>query len=103
MIRRPPRSTLFPYTTLFRSVNPRCCKKQSTPDVDSDAPDDHRAEACLLQRADETPALEERLDAFDRVIVEELARYREAGAWVPSFGNARKYSGAVHLVGGGLD
>src|SRR5258706_16469451 len=24
MIRRPPRSTLFPYTTLFRSVHPRC-------------------------------------------------------------------------------
>src|SRR3712207_8899518 len=23
MIRRPPRSTLFPYTTLFRSCNPR--------------------------------------------------------------------------------
>src|SRR3712207_8402977 len=24
MIRRPPRSTLFPYTTLFRSMNSRC-------------------------------------------------------------------------------
>src|SRR2546429_5180379 len=24
MIRRPPRSTLFPYTTLFRSVRPPC-------------------------------------------------------------------------------
>src|SRR3990172_8298626 len=24
MIRRPPRSTLFPYTTLFRSSGPRC-------------------------------------------------------------------------------
>src|SRR5256885_9940077 len=24
MIRRPPRSTLFPYTTLFRSRNPTC-------------------------------------------------------------------------------
>src|SRR3712207_8427979 len=24
MIRRPPRSTLFPYTTLFRSYGPRC-------------------------------------------------------------------------------
>src|SRR3712207_8182665 len=24
MIRRPPRSTLFPYTTLFRSPDPRC-------------------------------------------------------------------------------
>src|SRR5256885_9476418 len=26
MIRRPPRSTLFPYTTLFRS-KPRCCSR----------------------------------------------------------------------------
>src|SRR5471030_3391177 len=25
MIRRPPRSTLFPYTTLFRSWAPSCC------------------------------------------------------------------------------
>src|SRR5260370_15903436 len=25
MIRRPPRSTLFPYTTLFRSLVPHCC------------------------------------------------------------------------------
>src|SRR5256885_13155257 len=25
MIRRPPRSTLFPYTTLFRSRRPRAC------------------------------------------------------------------------------
>src|SRR5260370_7929572 len=24
MIRRPPRSTLFPYTTLFRSITPMC-------------------------------------------------------------------------------
>src|SRR2546430_9152910 len=27
MIRRPPRSTLFPYTTLFRSVWMNCCGK----------------------------------------------------------------------------
>src|SRR2546430_8248184 len=26
MIRRPPRSTLFPYTTLFRSAAPQCGK-----------------------------------------------------------------------------
>src|SRR6266849_2283268 len=40
MIRRPPRSTLFPYTTLFRSGTPtrwwptstRCCPRSSTPD-----------------------------------------------------------------------
>src|SRR5258708_31380884 len=27
MIRRPPRSTLFPYTTLFRSVPRRCARE----------------------------------------------------------------------------
>src|SRR3712207_8542961 len=27
MIRRPPRSTLFPYTTLFRSVRPRVARE----------------------------------------------------------------------------
>src|SRR3712207_6911584 len=31
MIRRPPRSTLFPYTTLFRSRRPRPCPRTSSP------------------------------------------------------------------------
>src|ERR1022692_2964852 len=31
MIRRPPRSTLFPYTTLFRSIIPHIVRK---PDID---------------------------------------------------------------------
>src|SRR3712207_8701357 len=30
MIRRPPRSTLFPYTTLFRSRLPRCTRRLSS-------------------------------------------------------------------------
>src|SRR5262245_66010136 len=29
MIRRPPRSTLFPYTTLFRSLGPLCLSVQA--------------------------------------------------------------------------
>src|SRR5947209_16039418 len=29
MIRRPPRSTLFPYTTLFRSTASHCCRAAS--------------------------------------------------------------------------
>src|SRR5437016_13221907 len=32
MIRRPPRSTLFPYTTLFRSAPPAGCTRKSRPD-----------------------------------------------------------------------
>src|SRR5256885_7383819 len=31
MIRRPPRSTLFPYTTLFRSSNPREIRRAKHP------------------------------------------------------------------------
>src|SRR2546427_9838266 len=31
MIRRPPRSTLFPYTTLFRSLGPSGCGKTTLP------------------------------------------------------------------------
>src|SRR3989442_6682370 len=34
MIRRPPRSTLFPYTTLFRSTTPLMIGRAATPGVD---------------------------------------------------------------------
>src|SRR2546427_4687538 len=33
MIRRPPRSTLFPYTTLFRSVTPRLKSRERRPEL----------------------------------------------------------------------
>src|SRR3712207_8275122 len=33
MRRRPPRSTLFPYTTLFRSADPRSCHVLTRPDI----------------------------------------------------------------------
>src|SRR6266702_6876490 len=42
MIRRPPRSTLFPYTTLFRSPA-GCCHVSATP-VDSGAAPSERSE-----------------------------------------------------------
>src|SRR2546430_13304382 len=36
MIRRPPRSTLFPYTTLFRStLIPLLCRKAGVPEADA--------------------------------------------------------------------
>src|SRR5437868_9839861 len=31
MIRRPPRSTLFPYTTLFRSIHAKCFEQRLSP------------------------------------------------------------------------
>ena len=39
MIRRPPRSTLFPYTTLFRSNKSKGKYAYTMIDVDSEVPD----------------------------------------------------------------
>src|SRR5689334_24788135 len=39
MIRRPPRSTLFPYTTLFRSQRPRAAPAERAPDHEVERPD----------------------------------------------------------------
>src|SRR3712207_8229700 len=55
MIRRPPRSTLFPYTTLFRSDRQRCPAPEERPGPRRrheapDAPD--REARCRVRRAD---------------------------------------------------
>src|SRR2546429_9857164 len=47
MIRRPPRSTLFPYTTLFRSLSPKCVSTPFT-HPDSDFSLRHRGVQLLL-------------------------------------------------------
>src|SRR2546430_6693586 len=51
MIRRPPRSTLFPYTTLFRSENPETRPNRTRPTVLTPVPgekerDDARFLSC---------------------------------------------------------
>src|SRR3712207_7601040 len=51
MIRRPPRSTLFPYTTLFRSARARRC----LPDLASRATTLHRACASSRRGWDRDP------------------------------------------------
>src|SRR2546422_2614053 len=45
MIRRPPRSTLFPYTTLFRSVDDSRIEASSASEVESEFFDGPRAQA----------------------------------------------------------
>src|SRR2546422_1679918 len=71
MIRRPPRSTLFPYTTLFRS-NPLLIAGiiavivavvAARPDRDRDDRDDHRSE-------EHTSELQSRLHLVCRLLLE---------------------------------
>src|SRR3712207_8212611 len=58
MIRRPPRSTLFPYTTLFRSSAEERGERACECDVDGGAAEDaeHRAAAPQVQPHDHREA-----------------------------------------------
>src|SRR2546429_6627171 len=81
MIRRPPRSTLFPYTTLFRSSPPHVIGKgvplhaRITPD-DSQPPRASRMNAFLLRKSgksrseEHTSELQSRLHLVCRLLLE---------------------------------
>src|SRR3712207_7334891 len=70
MIRRPPRSTLFPYTTLFRSFLNR--ELVAVPDIDLDFPRDIRER--LIVR------VIERYGDEHTALVSSFATYRSRGA-----------------------
>src|SRR5260370_1513042 len=68
MIRRPPRSTLFPYTTLFRSRFPHCAQRPTSPRA-------HRLRAvCVLPRRprseEHTSELQSHLNLVCRLLLE---------------------------------
>src|SRR6266536_5417109 len=74
MIRRPPRSTLFPYTTLFRSSGGRW--RWSTPPP-----------ACPAARSEEhTSELQSRVDLVCRLLLEKKKKIRNP----PSYVNKKK-------------
>src|SRR6266496_4712205 len=69
MIRRPPRSTLFPYTTLFRSA-----RTHRVPGFARPAPTSRRS-----RRSEEhTSELQSRRDLVCRLLLEKKKRYRIA-------------------------
>src|SRR5437868_9514282 len=69
MIRRPPRSTLFPYTTLFRSVEPSGCWRSS---------DSHISEIAVFSRSEEhTSELQSRFDLVCRLLLEKKKKKKK--------------------------
>src|SRR3712207_8296446 len=79
MIRRPPRSTLFPYTTLFRSapVLEQQERHHSEEDTYRRHPDLDRARRCRVGRCTRHPGRPERLFAFDNRGSQEFLRSEE--------------------------
>src|SRR3989440_1279182 len=79
MIRRPPRSTLFPYTTLFRSTPVTSRRRHTRSDRDWSRSEEHTSElqsrsdlVCrlLLRSEEHTSELQSRSDLVCRLLLE---------------------------------
>src|SRR2546422_7755032 len=74
MIRRPPRSTLFPYTTLFRSPGTAHQAGGSAP-VERAVSAEGRAEGSLGRSEEHTSELQSRLHLVCRLLLEKKKRH----------------------------
>src|SRR5256885_12775375 len=74
MIRRPPRSTLFPYTTLFRSVAPSCSEAsrfcRSAPAVSSSTARRETTTLLRLRSEEHTSELQSPCNLVCRLLLE---------------------------------
>src|SRR2546422_6492074 len=81
MIRRPPRSTLFPYTTLFRSHGPRKrAPHVGLPHHDLRLAGDAGPQSSNLNRSEEhTSELQSRLHLVCRLLLEKKKKQKHRG------------------------
>src|SRR2546422_7130841 len=81
MIRRPPRSTLFPYTTLFRSHLPNALSTPEIGMVDGANGRPHWAQRndAALRSEEHTSELQSRLHLVCRLLLEKKKNARLAG------------------------
>src|SRR2546427_5133902 len=100
MIRRPPRSTLFPYTTLFRSYSPQeGTRAVQYPDDVPDAVKRERLEELLeVQRAISAERLARFVGREVEVLIDRLADPLDGGE---EAGGGATHVGRVQWQGGG--
>src|SRR5437588_7899541 len=80
MIRRPPRSTLFPYTTLFRSAPPKACASPSSVTSCGPSPRIWSASPADVTRSEEhTSELQSHSDLVCRLLLEKKKKKKNNG------------------------
>src|SRR3989440_4869597 len=98
MIRRPPRSTLFPYTTLFRSTPVTSRRRHTRSDRDWSRSEEHTSElqsrsdlVCrlLLGSEEHTSELQSRSDIVCRLLLEKKRQYLRREHPMPTVGRRR--------------
>src|SRR2546421_8233431 len=75
MIRRPPRSTLFPYTTLFRSCS--SCSSRRLPCASSPTSGSGRGLLTGVRSEEHTSELQSRSDLVCRLLLEKKKKKRQ--------------------------
>src|SRR5256885_12388116 len=101
MIRRPPRSTLFPYTTLFRSLDPSAGQRRRGPavGVDVKGKSERKPLACKpssFKRSEEhTSELQSPCNLVCRLLLEKKKMPEAHGfmmpAWSQAYSSTRTY------------
>src|SRR5260370_28919118 len=77
MIRRPPRSTLFPYTTLFRSTMPSRATPSRPPAVRAAARLSPESMCCTRRSEKHTSELQSHLNLVCRLLLEKKKKKKE--------------------------
>src|SRR5438874_11806811 len=82
MIRRPPRSTLFPYTTLFRSLSPDPnlmlgIPRERFPAEEPEARETLEKRRVLLRSEEHTSELQSRRDLVCRLLLEKKKKKKK--------------------------
>src|SRR3989449_2090202 len=98
MIRRPPRSTLFPYTTLFRSLLTTHYMEEAERLCDRVAIMDHGKVIALGTRSEEhTSELQSRLHLVCRLLLEKK-KNNDAGRHTAEAGRHARPRGGVQIT-----
>src|SRR5438105_11684824 len=78
MIRRPPRSTLFPYTTLFRSITAKL-REQAEANFANALAGLETGEVEIERSEEHTSELQSRVDLVCRLLLEKKKKIRHQG------------------------
>src|SRR5438309_7813296 len=92
MIRRPPRSTLFPYTTLFRS---RASMPTSAPTATNSAP--HSSQWRASRSEEHTSELQSQFHLVCRLLLEKKKKFQDGKAERCYQGSTVDYSSQLAL------
>src|SRR5438105_9801142 len=78
MIRRPPRSTLFPYTTLFRSTRSSQCRAHRSPYCGEASSRSTSFGHASARSEEHTSELQSRVDLVCRLLLEKKKKHHSA-------------------------